>query len=107
MNAQKARNGKAIDQDAIYAPWEKSFTKILSPLEEFIHRQTTSGLLLIGTAIVALLLANSSFSEVYQHLLHTPGLNIGDWSLKMSMHHAVNDGLMALFFFVVGMELKR
>ncbi len=106
MNEQQ--HDKTVEQGIIYAPWEKAFIKILTPFEEFIHRQTTSGLLLMGTAILALLIANGPFAEAYQHLLHTPvGLNIGEWSLKMSMHHAVNDGLMALFFFVVGMELKR
>ena len=106
MNAQQ--HDKTVEQGVIYAPWEKAFIKILTPFEEFIHRQTTSGLLLMGTAILALLIANGPFAEAYQHLLHTPvGLNIGEWSLKMSMHHAVNEGLMALFFFVVGMELKR
>lgn len=106
MNAQQ--HDKTVEQGVIYAPWEKAFIKILTPFEEFIHRQTTSGLLLMGTAILALLIANGPFAEAYQHLLHTPvGLNIGEWSFKMSMHHAVNEGLMALFFFVVGMELKR
>ncbi len=90
------------------APWEKRFDKILNPFEEFIHRQTTSGFLLMGTAILALFLANSSFSEVYLHILHTPILvGVGSWSVEMSLHHWINDGLMALFFFVVGLELKR
>lgn len=97
-----------MDKGVIYAPWEKAFIKALTPFEEFIHRQTTSGLLLMGTAILALIFANSFLAETYQHFIHTPiGLRIGNWGLEMSMHHAINDGLMALFFFVVGMELKR
>jgi len=92
----------------IYAPWEKAFTRILTPFEQFIHRETTSGMLLMGTAILALILANSFMADAYHHLLHTPvAVGIGSWSLSMSLHHWVNDGLMALFFFVVGMELKR
>ncbi|MBM3351583.1 MAG: Na+/H+ antiporter NhaA [Betaproteobacteria bacterium] len=92
----------------IYAPWERAFSRVLTPFEEFIHRQTTSGLLLMGSAIIALFLANGALAEVYQHLIHTPiSLNIGSWAINMSMHHWVNDGLMALFFFVVGLELKR
>jgi len=92
----------------IYAPWERTFDRFLSPFEEFIHRQTTSGLLLMGTALIALALANSDLATAYTHLTHLPiGVQIGDWSLRMSLHHWVNDGLMALFFFVVGMELKR
>lgn len=91
-----------------HAPWEKSFDKILTPFEEFIHRQTTSGLLLMGTAILALVLANSPFADVYAHIIHTKiGISFGEWSLNMSLQHWVNDGLMALFFFVVGLELKR
>lgn len=92
----------------IYAPWERAFSRVLTPFDEFIHRQTTSGLLLMGSAIIALFLANGVFAEAYQHLVHTPiSLNIGSWVINMSMHHWVNDGLMALFFFVVGLELKR
>jgi NhaA family Na+:H+ antiporter len=93
-----------------HAPWEKSFDKILTPFEEFIHRQTTSGLLLMIMAVVALILANASgpVSSAYNHAIHTlVGLDFGDWTLKMTLHHWINDGLMALFFFVVGLELKR
>jgi len=90
------------------APWEKSFDRILTPFEEFIHRQTSSGLLLMAMAVIALFLANGPMSEIYQKVLHTYiGLSIGDWSIEMSLSHWINDGLMAIFFFVVGLELKR
>ena len=90
-----------------HAPWEQSFDKVLT-FEEFIHRQTTSGILLMVMAVLALILANSSLSSWYAHALHAPvSLNIGDWSISMSLQHWVNDGLMAVFFFVVGLELKR
>ena len=97
------------NQDGVYhAPWERVFDKVITPLEEFIHRQTTSGLLLMCAAVIALILANSRLADSYLHLLHTPiGLAFGDWSIEMSLLHWVNDGLMALFFFVVGLELKR
>ena len=96
------------DQGLYHAPWEKAFKKILTPFEEFVRRQTTSGLLLMATAVMALMIANSSLVEAYQHLLHMPiGVNVGSWTLELSLHHWVNDGLMALFFFVVGLELKR
>ena len=92
-----------------HAPWEKSFDKILTPFEEFIHRQTTSGLLLMGTAVLALVLANGPLASAYEHLIHTfISLGVGSsWTLDMSLHHWINDGLMTLFFFVVGLELKR
>lgn len=96
------------ENGVIYAPWEKTFSKVLTPFEEFIHRQTTSGLLLMITAVIALFLANSSLSAGYQHLIHTPiSLKIAEWELSMTLHHFVNDGLMAIFFFVIGLELKR
>ncbi|NOQ93901.1 MAG: Na+/H+ antiporter NhaA [Methylophaga sp.] len=103
------KRSRAEKRRGIYlAPWEKSFDKILNPFEEFIHRQTTSGLLLMGTAVLALLLANGPLAESYLHILHTPLLvGAGSWSVEMSLHHWINDGLMALFFFVVGLELKR
>jgi len=90
------------------SPWEKSFSKILTPFEEFIHQQTTSGLLLMGMAVLALILANGPFASGYAHFMHTAvSIGAGSWSLQMSLHHFINDGLMALFFFIVGLELKR
>ncbi len=95
-------------EGVIYAPWERKFIKVLTPFEEFVHGQTTSGMLLMASAVIALLMANSFLSEFYAHITHTLiGLNIGDWKLEMSLHHWVNDALMAIFFFLVGMELKR
>ena len=90
------------------APWEQAFNRILMPLEEFIHRQTTSGILLMLCAVIALIIANSPLAEGYHHLLETPfSIGFGSWILSMSLHHWINDGLMTLFFFVVGLELKR
>lgn len=96
------------NQGIIYAPWERAFSRVLTPFDEFIHRQTASGLLLMGAAVIALFLANGVYADIYQHFIHTPvSINIGSWGLNMSLHHWVNDALMALFFFVVGLELKR
>lgn len=96
------------EQGVNYAPWERTFTRVLSPIEVFIHRQTTSGFLLMGAAVLAIILANSGFAEYYEHLIHTHvDIHIGGWGIEMSMHHWVNDALMAIFFFVVGLELKR
>ena len=90
------------------APWEKAFDKVLSTLEDFIHRQTTSGILLMLCAVVALYLANSQWSEAYHHLLQLPfTLGVPGFELSKSIHHWINDGLMAMFFFVIGLELKR
>lgn len=108
MEKQENSVTDSTEKGINHARWEKSFDKILTPFEEFIHQQTTSGLLLMGTAILALILANSGYASVYQHFTHTPiGLNIGGWTIEKTLHHWVNDGLMALFFFIVGLELKR
>ncbi len=91
-----------------YAPLEKVFNKIVSPFEEFIHRETTAGFLLMICAVIALIVANSPLSGAYTHLLQTEvGFNFGAFELQKSLHHWINDGLMALFFFVVGLEIKR
>lgn len=90
------------------APLERVFDKIISPFEEFIHRQTTSGYLLMGCAIIALLLANSALHHQYEEILHASiSITIGELTLVKTLHHWINDGLMALFFFVVGLEIKR
>ncbi len=90
------------------APWEAVFERVLSPLEEFIHRQSTSGVLLMLCAASALYLANSHWAEAYHHLLELPfTVGIEGFQLSKSIHHWINDGLMAIFFFVVGLELKR
>ncbi len=90
------------------APWEKAFKSVLTPIEEFIHRQTTGGILLMLCAVIAIIIANSSWFETYHHVLETKlSLSLGEWVLSMSVHHWINDGLMALFFFLVGLELKR
>jgi NhaA family Na+:H+ antiporter len=90
------------------APLEKMFDKIVTPFEEFIHQETTSGLLLLLCTLVALLIANSFLLHSYEHLLHIPlRISIGQWDIEKTLHHWINDGLMALFFFVVGLEIKR
>ncbi len=108
MNQQEKPPQQPQEKGIFHAPWERTFDRILTPFEEFVHRQTTSGLLLMATAILALVLANSALAGFYQHLVHMPiAISIGEWRLEKTLHHWVNDGLMALFFFVVGLELKR
>jgi NhaA family Na+:H+ antiporter len=100
--------GPEVKTGVFHARWEQSFDRILTPFEEFIHRQTTSGLLLMCMAVLALVLANGPLASAYEDVLHMlVSFSIGNWALEMSLHHWINDGLMALFFFVVGLELKR
>jgi len=91
-----------------HAPWEKSFDRILSPLEEFIHRQTTSGVLLMICAVIALIVANTPLQESYSALLETKiGVSWGGSEFALTIHYWINEALMAMFFFVIGLELKR
>ncbi len=91
-----------------YALWEKSFDRIMTPLEEFIHRQTTSGVLLMICAVVALVIANSPLHDAYEQLLHTDiSFGAGSFQFSLSIHHWINEALMALFFLIMGLELKR
>ncbi|MBN2782167.1 MAG: Na+/H+ antiporter NhaA [Campylobacterales bacterium] len=92
----------------LYAPWEKAFNKIATPFEHFLHAQTTTGLVLMGMTIIALILANSPLSDAYAHFFHINiDLNVGSWKLSHTLHHWINDGLMAIFFFLIGLEIKR
>ena len=78
------------------------------PLERFLRIEAASGILLLLAAAVALTWANSPWAESYLHLWHTPiGVRIGAFSFERSLGWVVNDGLMVIFFFVIGMEIRR
>ncbi len=82
--------------------------RILGPMQEFIHGSTSGGLVLLGAAALALLLANSPLAPTFDAVLHAyVGLTAGPFELKHSLLHWINDGLMAIFFFLVGLEIKR
>ena len=92
----------------LYAPWEKAFNKIATPFEYFIHAQTTTGIILMFMTLLALILANTPLAETYAHFFHTKvDLAVGSWQLSHTIHHWINDGLMAIFFFIIGLEIKR
>jgi NhaA family Na+:H+ antiporter len=76
--------------------------------QRFLHSQVTGSLILIATTIIALVWANSQWGDYYTELSHTYlGVHFGDWSFNLSLSHWIKDGLMAIFFFVVGLEIKR
>ena len=76
--------------------------------QRFFHSEASGGALLLLFALVALVWANSPWADLYDRMLHTPiGLSVGERSFTMSAAHWVNDALMAIFFFVVGLEIKR
>ncbi|MEZ4467230.1 MAG: Na+/H+ antiporter NhaA [bacterium] len=78
------------------------------PLERFLRIEAASGILLLAAAAVALIWANSPWADTYTRLWETPlGLRLGPWGFERSLGWWVNDGLMAIFFFAVGLEIRR
>jgi NhaA family Na+:H+ antiporter len=77
---------------------------LVMPVQEFIHIQGVSSVVLLGAAIVALLWANSPWSESYHHVWE---MELSLSKLQLPIHEWINDALMAAFFFLVGMEIKH
>ena len=81
---------------------------ILRPFQEFARRSTAGGILLLASAIIALLWANSPWGHLYEQLWHTEiAIVLGGFHLEEDLLHWINDGLMAIFFLFVGLEIKR
>jgi NhaA family Na+:H+ antiporter len=81
---------------------------IIGAFQEFVHSEVAGSVVLLACSVLALVWANSPWRGVYEELLHLKlGLTAGDWSFALSLHHWINDGLMVVFFFVVGLEVKR
>lgn len=91
------------------SPWETPFKKVVTPFQSFLHHQMTTGAILILMTLLALFLANSdAYAEAYKHFFHTYfGFSFGETDVKLTLHHWINDALMAIFFFLVGLEIKR
>ncbi len=82
--------------------------RILRPLEQFLHVEASSGLVLLGAALVALVWANSPWAASYDALWHAPiSFGAGRFASSQPLHFWINDGLMTVFFFVVGLEIRR
>ena len=83
-------------------------TKISSFFKWYIKHETSAGVTLLVMTVIALMISNSMFSEDYFKALKTYySLGFGDFALKLSLFHWINDALMAIFFLVVGLEIKR
>ena len=78
------------------------------PIHDFLETEASGGVLLVATTIIALVWANSRYGAAYNDLWHIVfSLGWGDNLLSLTLHHWINDGLMAIFFFYVGLEIKR
>jgi len=87
---------------------EKGFENVVTPFQRFIRDQKTGSSLLLLCTLAALLIANSPLAPAYESLVETPlGFVFAGEPYAMSLRHWVNDGLMALFFFILGLEIKR
>ena len=82
--------------------------KLSKPFKWFFQLEAASGLVLLIAAIIALIISNSDFSDLYFHILEQYlFIGINTFGLKLSVHHWINDALMAIFFFFVTLEIKR
>jgi len=81
---------------------------MFSTIEEFIKKESFSGIILIAVTFLALFLQNSFLTDFYTNFLHTPvQISFGSFGIAKPLLLWVNDGLMAIFFFLVGLEVKR
>jgi NhaA family Na+:H+ antiporter len=91
-----------------WAPARDLALRVKGPLERFLHIEAASGIALLSAALIGLLWANSRWSASYEHLWETPiRLSIGSLQLGASLHFVINDAFMVVFFFVVGLEIRR
>jgi NhaA family Na+:H+ antiporter len=87
---------------------QRPVEKIVRPFQSFAEKQSSGGILLIAATVAALVWANSPWGAGYAALWHTRvTVGVGDFSLSKDLTHWINDGLMAIFFLVVGLEIKR
>jgi len=105
MNKQGlARDEELLDRTMA----ERVGDTVVRPFQLFAQRQASGSLVLLVCAILALAWANSPLAGSYQQMLEVPlSISIGDQTLSLDLRHWINDGLMAIFFFSVGLEIKR
>ena len=102
----------APETERLHETWIHSDRKIpkgfVRPIMRFMRIEASSGSVLLIAAVVALIWANAPFGETYKEFWDTHiNLEIGSFHFEESFKHIVNDALMAIFFFVVGLEIKR
>jgi NhaA family Na+:H+ antiporter len=89
-------------------PAQVAAEKVLTAIERFLHVEAVGGIVLLVAGAAALIWANSPAHDSYQHFWHAPlTLGLGSYVLNQPLHFWINDGLMTIFFLVVGMEIRR
>ncbi len=90
-----------------WAPVARAARALASPIQSILAIEAASGLVLLAATVAALVWANTAGAS-YTALWHTPlGVEFGPWSMSRELHFWINDGLMTIFFFVVGLEIRR
>ena len=86
----------------------RRLARLITPFQEFLHQEASSGLILLACTLIALIWANSPWGHSYVELWERKiAIGVAPAKLSLSLAHWINDGLMAIFFFVVGLEIKR
>ena len=82
--------------------------RLSQAFDRFVHTASASGILLLATSVIALVIANSAWADAFRAFWNTAlTIGAGDLELSYPLWYWVNDGLMTLFFFVIGLEIKR
>ena len=77
-------------------------------IRKFFQLKSAAGILLLLAAIAAIIVENSLLSDLYSKFLHLSiSIKISNFAIDKDLHHWINDGLMAIFFLLVGLEIKR
>lgn len=104
ISGELARDEELLDRTTA----ERAGDRVARPFQLFAQRQASGGLVLLSCAILALVWANSPWAWAYEKMLAIPlGISLGEQVLRLDLRHWINDGLMAIFFFGVGLEIKR
>lgn len=82
--------------------------RVLGPVERFLALEAASGIVLLFATLASLVWANSPWADSYHRLWNQPvAFRVADWGFERSVHFWINDGLMTVFFLVVGLEIRR
>ena len=105
MASQKRKHTRSQEVNRILNPKYNPITM----LQEFLKMEAAGGFILVFCAVIAMIVANSPLAHTYHHVLHETKaiLGIGPVVIEKDIIHWINDGLMAIFFFLVGLEIKR
>src|SRR4029453_326016 len=108
INTPPSSNSPDCDPPGVWLSARKRVQRIFAPVERFLAIEAASGIVLMIAAVAALVWANSPWRNFYIDLWHIPiGFRFGATGFERDLHFWISDGLMTIFFFVVGLEIRR